>query len=313
MIGCHIYHLAQDNQAALDRVEKFDVLNHLANLNSILYWKKHYGELRLYCNEAALAYINKYDLLKYYDKIDTTVVSSTNRMFWSYCKLQLAKHLAHELSEFCIFDNDLWFRQPNMLNTLSDITLYHDEAYDTRRAECHYPDPAKYVGSPWLEQLDWTVPPRNSAIMHFKGNKNSIIDTWYEIATQVIQKFNYDLTPWESQIGTMFIEQRLLSTLAAFYDVRVDTLLPCTYQTDNAVLDGSEWVPRLDHSAASRYVAANIKHVWGLKKYYNNLNLRRIVFDAAMSSALQITDVVKEHPDLVTDALNAIYDEINRG
>lgn len=313
MIGCHIYHLAVDNQAALDRVEKFDAINHLVALNSILYWKKYYGELRLYCNEAALPYLNKYDLLKYYDKIDTTVVSSTNRMFWSYCKLQLAKHLAHELPEFCIFDNDLWFRQPNMLNSFSDITLYHDEAYDTTRADCHYPDPAKYVGAPWLEQLDWTVPPRNSAIMHFKGNKNSIIDTWYEVGTQVVQKFNYALTPWEAQIGTMFVEQRLLSTLAAFYGVSVDTLLPCTYQTDSAATDGSEWEPRIDHNAASRYIASNIKHIWGAKRKYNDPFVRGLVFDVAMASALEITDVTKEHPALVTDGLRAIYDEIIRG
>lgn len=310
MIGCHVYHLSVDNQAAIDRVEQFDAINHLVMLNSILYWKKYYGEIRLYCNKLALPYLDRYDLLKYYDAIDTTTVSSTNRMFWSYCKIQLAKQLAHELAEFCIFDNDLWFRRPGLLNSLSDITLYHDEAYDISRADCHYQDPAKYVSSPWLEQLDWSVPPRNSAIMHFKGNKNNIIDTWYNIATEVVQKFNYDLTPWESQIGTMFIEQRLLSTLAAYYDVLVDTLLPCTYQTDSAASDGSEWVPRIDHNAVSRYIAANIKHIWGAKRKYNDIFVRRLVFDVAMASAVEITDVAKEHPALVVDGLRAIYAEI---
>jgi hypothetical protein len=307
MDGYHVYNYATDNQAGISRMPQYDALNHLGHLNSILTWKKMYGALHLFCNEEAKAQIARYDLLKYYDSINTDLLHSTNRMFWSYCKIQLAKHLAdqHQLP-FCIFDNDLWFRRPHFLDKPADIVLFHEELYDETHSLTHYPDPARYVTSELLAKLDWSILPKNSAIMCFKTNKNEIINKWYDIATAVVAKFNYDLSPWDAQVGTMFIEQRLLSTLAAYHDVEVATILPCKYRTHNEINDGSEWVPRLESSPESMYVAANIKHIWGSKRRYDSVDVRRLVFVAAVTSALDVCDVVREHPQLIEDCLKCI-------
>ena len=84
---------------------------------------------------------------------------------------------------------------------------------------------------------------------------------------------------------TIFVEQRLLPTIAHTLDMNVGTLIPNIYQphikSDNI---GSEWIPRIGFDITNQYMSWNIKHVWGLKKMYDDPNIRRVIIDTAIGS-----------------------------
>ena len=84
---------------------------------------------------------------------------------------------------------------------------------------------------------------------------------------------------------TIFIEQRLLPSLVNKLGMKLGTLIPNVYhphiKSDNI---GSEWIPKIGFDIDNQYMTWNIKHVWGLKKMYDDPNIRNIVIDTTKSS-----------------------------
>jgi hypothetical protein len=47
---------------------------------------------------------------------------------------------------------------------------------------------------------------------------------------------------------------------------------------------GSEWSPKIGFDEFNQYMTWNIKHVWGLKKYYSDPNIRNMVIELVTNS-----------------------------
>jgi hypothetical protein len=87
---------------------------------------------------------------------------------------------------------------------------------------------------------------------------------------------------------TIFIEQRLLPSLVNKLGMKFGTLIPNVYQphikSDNL---GSEWIPKIGFDFKNQYMTWNIKHVWGLKKMYDDPDIRNLVINS-VTDALDI-------------------------
>jgi hypothetical protein len=295
MTGYHIYYQTKEGQHDIDS---------LVQLASILNWKKHYGPIKLYCNKRYLETISKYGLDKEYDFIDTDFLETVPykdymSKYWSFCKIYLAKHLAEFETEFCILDTDLWIQKPNMLDMDKDLIFYHREAYDIKFPNNPYP-----LASNWIdnEEFDWSTSPCNCAILCFKSNFKELINTWYSVASEVIERTKDIEFEFENKnANTIFIEQRLLPTIAVKLNVKYGLILDTIYLTFKQGLntDGDEWAPKLGHSPENSYAVLNIKHIWGLKAYYDFEFIRDIILSEVFLTLEQFPEIEIKYKELI--------------
>jgi hypothetical protein len=282
MTGYHIYYQTSEDG-------EYEQINYLVQLASILNWKKNYGPIKLFCNQKYLESISKYGIDKEYDFIDTEYLESvpykdSMSTFWSFCKIYVAKKIVEMESEFCILDTDLWIQVPDLLSQEHDLVFYHKEAYDMNYELNPYPEPSNWLTDSELEEYDWNVDPANCAIMYFRNRSKELVDVWYDTALKIVERHHDNDSEINTRCGTIFIEQRLLPTLAKKLDMSITVISPCTYLTwiPTTLADGREWRPLLTYSDYSLHIAANIKHVWGAKRYYNVEWIREMIIDVAM-------------------------------
>jgi hypothetical protein len=67
--------------------------------------------------------------------------------------------------------------------------------------------------------------------------------------------------------------------------MRVGKLIPNVYQPHIPCDEfGNEWIPKIGYNLENQYITWNIKHVWGLKKSYNDPEIRNMVISTVVSS-----------------------------
>lgn len=295
MTGYHVYYQTRDNESSIDC---------LVQLASILNWKKHYGPIKLYCNKKYLETISKFGLDKEYDYIDTEFLESVPykeymSKYWSFCKIYLAKHLSETESSFCILDTDIWIQMYNIFDQDKDLIFYHREAYDLKHEENPYP-----LASNWIddEEFDWSTSPCNCAILCFKSNFKELIDIWYNLVLGVIERTkDVEFEFKNKNASTIFIEQRLLPTLATKLNVSYGLILDNIYLTfiPMSEADGREWAPRLGHTKENALISASIKHIWGAKNFYNIDLIRNLVIQLTILTLEQFPEVETKFKDLI--------------
>lgn len=282
MTGYHIYYQTSDDG-------EFEALNYLVQLASIKYWKRHYGPIKLYCNQKYLESISKYGIDEEYDEIDTLFLETNpykeySDRFWSFCKIYLANKIAQEEESFCILDTDIWISEPNLL-TKEDVVFFHKEAFDVNYSSNPYPDPINWIEN---EDYNWNVSPRNCAIICFNSNFKELIAKWLEVSMQVIEQTHSKEFEFENKnSSTIFIEQRLLPTLIDKLGLTMGEVFPSVYQTTKDGTDGSEWVPRIDSSEYLTWVSKVIKHIWGAKRYYDSNIIRQLIIEITFEALIR--------------------------
>jgi hypothetical protein len=162
--------------------------------------------------------------------------------------------------------------------------------------------------------------PMNCAFLYF--NSKELVDEWYKWVIKTIDRNKENETKTLSS-DTVFIEQRLLPAIAHTLNMRVGKLIPNVYYPhvlfDAGPLDvvtrgenfGKEWEPRIGFNLENQYVTWNIKHVWGLKKTYNDPEIRNMVISTVVSSLdtfiegwkNDIPDLSKEVSEVQKEAL----------
>jgi len=284
MTGYHIYY--QFNEDG-----RFEEINHLILLSSIVNWKKNYGPIKLFCNKKYLESISKFGIDKEYDFIDTEFIETVPykehiKRYWSFCKIYLAKHISNQEDSFCILDTDLWIQAPNLLQTNNDLLFYHKEAFELSYPQNPYPLPENWIAKENLNQYNWNVSPCNCAIIVFNKNCNDLINTWYDEVCSIIETTKNHNTFPNINADTIFIEQRMLPVLADKLNVKFDIVLPNTYLTfiPAEAANGREWEPQLGHNELSSFISSNIKHIWGAKKYYEVEWIRNLILRVTVNS-----------------------------
>ena len=305
MTGYHTYHQKRDDK-------EFAEIDYLTQLNSILYWKKYYGEINLYCNQKFLQSIKKYGLDKEYKEINTQVLDNypyeeyTER-YWSFNKIYVAADIAKKEEAFCLIDTDLWVSKPNMFRKDVDVLFYHQEAVNSHFDNTVYPEVSNWLEEDILSQFDWSIAPRNSAIVVFNSNFKELVQVWKDMSSIIIKNnFDKKFTFINKDAHTIFIEQRLIGPLAKALGVSIAEILPNTYSSIDP-----QWSPDLGHTLQSGYVATNIKHVWGVKHRYAELEIRKLVLELTLSAIKQVIGDRIEYNPLIMQCENYLQDITN--
>jgi len=275
MTGYHVYFKNKE-------IEPYHEIDLLTTLLSCLSWKKYYGPIKLFCNQEFLDYITEYGLDKAYDEInvdvsDTIPYKEYLDKYWSFNKIHVAKLISEVEEKFVILDNDFYVSIPYEFNWDANFIGYHYEAYNINSSDNVYLDPKVFLNEENYKKLNWGMPPINCAFMYF--NSKDLIDTWYSWVTGVIE-FNKDKPRNRYDSDTIFIEQRLLPTLCDALNLSYGTLLPNYYlQYIPFNEEGYEWFPLMDSDLRYRELFDNFRHIWGMKRYYNQKKWRQKISD----------------------------------
>ena len=280
MNAFHIYYQKDEE------ISNNDLINLLVQFASIKFWKKNQGEIHLYCNENHLNTLEKWGVDKFYDSINLNCLEDLpyfnyQDKYWSFCKIHAIKKIAELYEEFVVLDTDLWIQESIKIDPSFQIIGYHEE--DVIEDESNpYVNPSNFLNSFDINSIDWSMNPMNCAFLYL--NSKELVDEWYKWVLKTIET-NKEKETLVLSADTIFIEQRLLTAIAYTLKMRVGKLLPNVYQPHIPCDEfGNEWVPKIGYSLENQYVTWNIKHVWGLKKSYDDPEIRNMVISTVLSS-----------------------------
>ena len=280
MNAFHIYYQKDEE------ISNNDLINLLVQFASIKFWKKNQGEIHLYCNENHLKTLEKWEIDKFYDSINLDCLEDMpyfnyQDKYWSFCKIHAIKKIAELYDEFVVLDTDLWIQESIKIDPSFQIIGYHEE--DVIEDESNpYVNPSNFLNSFDINSIDWSMNPMNCAFLYL--NSKELVDEWYKWVLKTIE-LNKEKETLVLSADTIFIEQRLLTAIAYTLKMRVGKLLPNVYQPHIPCDEfGNEWVPKIGYSLENQYLTWNIKHVWGLKKSYDDPEIRNMVISTVLSS-----------------------------
>jgi len=310
MNAFHIYYQKDEE------ISNNDLINLLVQFASIKFWKKNQGEIHLYCNENHLNTLEKWGVDKFYDSINLDCLEDMpyfnyQDKYWSFCKIHAIKKIAELYDEFVVLDTDLWIQESIKIDPSFQIIGYHEE--DVIEDESNpYVNPSNFLNSFDINSIDWSMNPMNCAFLYL--NSKELVDEWYKWVLKTIET-NKEKETLVLSADTIFIEQRLLTAIAYTLKMRVGKLLPNVYQPHIPCDEfGNEWVPKIGYSLENQYVTWNIKHVWGLKKSYDDPEIRNMVISTVLSSLdtfiedwkYDIPNLNKEVSEILKEALKEI-------
>lgn len=260
------------------RVQKYWPIDALAQLTSALFWKHHFGPIHLSCDHQHLHSLRIYGIDKVYDTIDTTLIEripAVDSRYWAFSKIALAKEIASVSDHpFAIIDTDLWLKFiPSTWNPEAGLQCLHYENFDEDYTFNPYPNPSVFLPID-TTGLKWKTLPLNCAFTYL--NSSQLINEWYQLAKEVI-----DGNKGKEGMGCaremVFIEQRAISELAFNMGLVVDTIIPSVFQTQIPVGIPNlpnPWLPALNSSPLLINIEKCVRHIWGMKKEYDDINVR---------------------------------------
>lgn len=304
MNAYHVYYKSKD-------VNQFHEIDLLINLASCLFWKKYYGSIKLYCNQEFLDYIKAYGLDKAYDEINVDVLENIPyknylSKYWSFCKIYIVKYISQIEDRFVIIDNDFYPSLPHDIDWEFDFIGYHREAFDINDERNVYEPPQNFLSQENYSKLNWDVYPINCAFMYF-NNKN-LINTWYNWVQGIIEN-NANKPHISANADTVFIEQRLIAALASSLGLRFTCILPNIYlQYVDFNRNGHEWFPLIDSKPEYRNLFNKFRHIWGLKRHYNEKEWRDFIINLIIEDLeyhLDLDNITQNYP-LILNSCNHI-------
>ena len=269
-----------------NKSKEFDEINYLVQLASILFWKKNQGKIILYCNSEFLEDMREWQLIDLYDEVNTSCLDNIPykdylNKYWSFCKIHASEEISKSEDNFVLLDTDFWIHNPIEISDEFEMIGYHPEQ-KLEDPKNPYISPENFMNRKEIELFDWSINPVNCAFLYL--NSKTLINEWYKWVVKVIEK-NKDGEIKEISADTIFLEQRLLPTIANSLNFKIGTLIPNTYQPHiPSDSEGSEWIPKIGFDEENQYITWNIKHVWGLKKMYAEPYIRNIVIDTVCDS-----------------------------
>ncbi len=280
MNAYHIFYQSSND------IKEFDEINYLVQLASILFWKKNQGSISLYCNSEFIEHMKKWQLLDLYDDVNTVCLDNIPykdylKKYWSFCKIHASIDILKSQERFVLLDTDFWIHNPIEISETHEMIGYHPEQ-KLDHVKNPYLPAENFMNRKDVELFDWSINPVNCAFLYL--NSPILVNEWYKWVIKTIDR-NKEFEERPISADTIFLEQRLLPTIAYSLGLNVGTLIPNCYQPHiPSDSDGNEWIPKIGFDEENEYMTWNIKHVWGLKKMYNDPSIRNIVIDTTCGS-----------------------------
>lgn len=263
MIGYHIYY--QKN----NEINFVEISSQLA---SALFWKKYFGPIRLYCNSKFLETISLYKLDSLYDEINVDILDNITyspkilSKYWSIPKLYAANEISKSETTYCILDTDLWITNYFDWDKSKDFLAFHYENFDLKNKNNPYLIPSAFIDD--YKEKDWDLMAMNCAFMYI--NNQQMVFDWFKYADNVIKLNKTVKTKNKKDVYTLFIEQRAITYICEKLKLNYGTLIPNIF-ISGLSSDKELWTPKLN---VSNLPQKYIKHIWGLKKFYDSITLK---------------------------------------
>lgn len=263
MIGYHIYY--QKN----NEINFVEISSQLA---SALFWKKYFGPIRLYCNSKFLETISLYKLDSLYDEINVDILDNITyspkilSKYWSIPKLYAANEISKSETTYCILDTDLWITNYFDWDKSKDFLAFHYENFDLKNKNNPYLIPSAFIDD--YKEKDWNLMAMNCAFMYI--NNQQMVFDWFKYADNVIKLNKTVKTKNKKDVYTLFIEQRAITYICEKLKLNYGTLIPNIF-ISGLSSDKELWTPKLN---VSNLPQKYIKHIWGLKKFYDSITLK---------------------------------------
>ena len=263
MIGYHIYY--QKN----NEINFVEISSQLA---SALFWKKYFGPIRLYCNSKFLETISLYKLDSLYDEIIVDILDNITyspkilSKYWSIPKLYAANEISKSETTYCILDTDLWITNYFEWDISKDFLAFHYENFDLKNKNNPYLIPSAFIDD--YKEKDWDLMAMNCAFMYI--NNQQMVFDWFKYVDNVIKLNKTVKTKNKKDVYTLFIEQRAITYICEKLKLNYGTLIPNIF-ISGLSSDKELWTPKLN---VSNLPQKYIKHIWGLKKFYDSITLK---------------------------------------
>jgi hypothetical protein len=132
-------------------------------------------------------------------------------------------------------------------------------------------------------------------------NSKPLLDKWIECAEEIAKHKSPKFAHPSAKI--CFVEQRLLPMIAYELGLNWGTFIDPIYNTHLVEMqNGSEWTPNFNEwtpEMLSEFI--KIKHVWGLKNYFENENIRSMVINNVLSTFEMYPKEKEKHSDLLEE------------
>ncbi len=311
--GYHVYYKFENTSRT--KSDEYEVIDILAQLASILYWKENYGPIRLIANQQYFDSILKYRIFEEYDGIDLYMLDQMPfkdkaSTYWSFSKIFAAYQLSKMHDEFCIFDVDLWIKDKNLIDKGFDFHAFHKENFDINSTKNVYYEPINWMDQTDVDKFNWNYWPLNTAIFHFKNRTKEITENWYNESIKVIIR-DKEMEDDIKKHSSIFIEQRLLPVIAKKLGISYGTIKPNIYRSSSNrenISWSNKWVPAIDSSLKSNEIENSITHIWGGKFYYTK-PIIRINFLEKILNDLSRFDGIKEKYRELFDEANLLLEQ----
>jgi hypothetical protein len=309
MKGYHVYTQSEESKY-------YDPIDDIVLLLSIISWKKYFGPIHLYCNQKYLDRISKWGLHLEYSNIDTNELENNIPFkkylneYFAFSKIYITKLLSEKNEPFTIVDTDLWINSPFSIPNV-DMLFNHDEIVTSH--EDHYPNgyiyPKYFLNEDDddLNMFNHVSNPINASINFYISNFQNPINDWYDFVIKVINR-NKDI---KNEIGRnakmLFIEQQAFPKFLEKHNTNFDFILHSSYLANSysgLSGDGKEWQPSITLRPTE---AGLIKHIWGLKHYYNNQYIRKVIIELILNSLQSYPpEIHKKYNSLISTVKNLI-------
>lgn len=311
MKGYHVYTQSEEGKY-------YDPIDDLVLLLSIISWKKYFGPIHLYCNQKYLDRISKWGLHLEYSNIDTNELENNIPFkkylneYFAFSKIYITKLLAEKNEPFTMVDTDLWINSPFSIPDV-DMLFNHDEVVTSH--EDHYPNgyiyPKYFLNEDDddLNMFNHVSNPINASINFYISNFQNPINDWYNFVIKVINRNKNIKNEIGKNAKMLFIEQQAFPKFLEKYNINFDFILHSSYIThgDGLVGDGREWEPNIYSNSQFAYEANLVKHIWGLKRCYDNPYVREAIIELIINSLQSYSPKIhKKYNPLIETVKNLI-------
>jgi hypothetical protein len=235
-------------------------------LLSVLFWKRHYGDIGLVTDPITLQQLEPYGFLHEYSDINVTLFDEympkiiDKNKFWSFGKIVTAAFAPEE--EFCIIDTDAYLRDKIVFDTKNAFIAAHPEYTNNKKV---YPTLSNFL--PHYTVKEDKMKAVNTSFIYC--NNPLLMKVWYTLAANVAKDVTLKhMYKMDTSIYAKFavtVEQRFLPLVASRLGYEYDTIISNTYKPTTANKNEREWIPDPRTRGNIADVSKTYFHIWGLK------------------------------------------------
>ena len=246
---------------------------------SCIYWKKLYGNIKLYCDFEFYQFINKNGFKNLWDEIDYKAFNNLPKeidysIFWTYPKMYI-----HSLQKepFTSIDADLYISKKIKID--ADVAYAHSEAHSNKYYPSYHKE-KRYLNIFKNIKIEENLPIMNTCVLTI--NKLDFYQELIKVTTNFAKQVSKEKYKLDPIAYTIFCEQKIISSILKKYKITTKPYYK------------KEWNPDGLNNKEFKLEDSGIFHLWWYK------NIIRENYNLRLNTNLKLEKIIeKEHPEMM--------------